>query len=143
MNTNMDLTRTKNGSIFAIIETILSVIIVYASVLYRANIVSLAFSASFIFLLIFFIRHFVNLNFSRLDMCSAFLIFIIVASLFNMIFSTFDSGASVNFAYLQPFFLFVATLISFHMSLEYGVTKKNRSIFLRSPSHNSHRVSIL
>lgn len=128
MNNHQSLDKKNEyNNLFVIIETIISVVIVFATVLFKPELVSKAFTLSFIVLLIQFIDFvFKSQRFSdNLNL----LIWIIIISFFNVMFSTVVSYVTLSFEYMQQYFIFVATLIFFYLASEYNIGKKTEVFF--------------
>lgn len=111
---------------FMIIEAILSAIIVFASVLYKGNIVSLAFTASFLVLLVFFVIFFVKVRF---DTITTLLIFSVAISLVNVLSSLLLANKAIAFSSLTSYISFACTLIFFCLAVYHKINKKTERFF--------------
>lgn len=128
MSTNHNLKELFNGDRIIIIETLLSVIIVFASVLYKGNIASMAFTISFISLLCFFVAFVVK---SKLDQITTLLVFVIIISFVNVLISLISADKSVTFEGLNFYFSFICTLIFFCLAVYHKISKKAEKNFYR------------
>lgn len=105
---------------FVIIETILSIVIVYSSVIKRDDITSDAFTFSFVSLLVMFMIILLRKN---IDKYFVLLIFIVIISIINVLITSFIANVQINFYYLQSLFIFLSTLIFYTISQNYKINK--------------------
>lgn len=125
MITDKSLISQFKNNYFVIIEVLICCIIVYATILRRPDIVSMAFTLSFVSLLVIFLFTLIK---NDLDENSKLLIFIVIVSIINILISTFMANFQVSFTYLQNYFIFLSTIIFFVVAQNYKVSKATENL---------------
>lgn len=128
MKTGNTINTKFNSESFVILEALLCLIIVYATIFQRPDFVSLAFTASFILLLYHFILFLTRT--SKYDKRINILLSIIILSLINILISSILAGAVINnFSYFQSYFIFLSSPILFCLAVDCKINRKTENRF--------------
>lgn len=111
----------KKSDTFLIIETLLVAVIILSTLLLKSEIVSLAFAASFIVLLIEFLKELAeNPHDSKLTLA----IIISLTTLLSVTVNAVSHNNAINFEYIKNALIFIATIIFFNIAADRQMNKK-------------------